>query len=147
VLCSLAPFYKCHLNEEGSSLLIVETLDITVEYIFQLKAYVKHLISSCSSFWIIRHSMHYYIVMSLSSSANILSINHVGISNAILKIVTFLIVLCLIVLCRINSWDSNKEHCTFALSFPPPLCCLFLTQQTTHYQTMADNNCSPTQCS
>ena len=27
----------------------------------------------------------------------------VGISNAILKIVTFLIVLCLIVLCRINS--------------------------------------------
>ena len=40
-----------------------------------------------------------------------------------------LIVLCLIVLCSINSRDSNKEHCTFAMSFPHLLCCLFLTQQ------------------
>jgi len=36
-------------NKEGSSLLIVKTLNLTAEYAFQLEAYIQHLISSRSS--------------------------------------------------------------------------------------------------
>jgi len=57
----------------------------------------------------------------------------VGISNTILKIVTFLIVLC-----RINSIDSNEECCTFAMSFPHILVLLVFnsTLSTVHIITI-----------
>jgi len=54
----------------------------------------------------------------------------VGISNAILKLVSCLtlIVSRFIVLCRINRLNNDEVHCTFATGSPPFLCCSFSTQ-------------------